>query len=260
MRVPAGSRSDIALLHPRGIQAPDESSPLPAQPRALPRPERCRCTSSRSATRRCSSAACASRLPFGIVLIRESSRAQPRLAALHRHAGARDGVDEIPEGRCVVPAPHHGNCYHIVCRGDERFRVTTSTAARPSTWSAISSSTRTSPSPGAGAGDGRPARRTAVRRVLPRRRRADGRLAARGTPGERTLMFDMSVLVSGQARLHGRARRPSTPRTITVPSLPNDPAALANVVASELNVQPSVSRSCSRRRPRWPVCSARPRS
>ena len=51
----------------------------------------------------------------------------------------------------------------------------------------------------------------------------------------------MSVLVKGQSQLQEGADPSSEkPRKIKVPSLPEDPVALANAVAAELNVQPEV--------------------
>jgi hypothetical protein len=54
------------------------------------------------------------------------------------------------------------------------------------------------------------------------------------------MMFDMSVLVKGQSQLQEGAEPDAKPRKIKVPSLPEDPVALANAVAAELNVQPEV--------------------
>ena len=61
------------------------------------------------------------------------------------------------------------------------------------------------------------------------------------TTGERTLMFDIAAL-SGQAGRTGAIAESEGEhgRAITVPMLPDEPESLANVVASELNVQPNV--------------------
>src|SRR5215208_6525370 len=63
-------------------------------------------------------------IPFGLVLVRDggrSGRGSPHsigtLARIQQ-------VNEVPEGQCAVPAPHRGNCYHIMARGEERFRIT----------------------------------------------------------------------------------------------------------------------------------------
>src|SRR5918999_5876293 len=63
------------------------------------------------------------RIPFGIVLVRENSRfgrGSPHQIGTFARVTQ---VEDVPEGRCVVPAPHRGNCYHIICHGEERFRV-----------------------------------------------------------------------------------------------------------------------------------------
>ena len=66
----------------------------------------------------------AEQIPFGLVLVRENSRlGRGTPHAIGTYAVVTK-VEEIPEGTCVVPAQHRGNCYHIICRGDERFRVT----------------------------------------------------------------------------------------------------------------------------------------
>jgi hypothetical protein len=51
------------------------------------------------------------------------------------------------------------------------------------------------------------------------------------------MIFDMGTLASGSATI---GREGDDRRRIVVPSLPSEPAALANVIAAELNVQPAV--------------------
>jgi hypothetical protein len=52
-------------------------------------------------------------------------------------------------------------------------------------------------------------------------------------------MVDMSSLVAGQAQIQsGEAPPQGGERTILVPSLPEDPTLLANVVAAELSLPP----------------------
>jgi hypothetical protein len=54
--------------------------------------------------------------------------------------------------------------------------------------------------------------------------------------GERTMMFDMATLEMNQARLRASGSDELS-RSLPVPMLPEDPRALANVIAAELNVQ-----------------------
>jgi Lon protease-like protein len=178
-------------------------------------------------------------IPFGLVLVRETSR-------LGRGAPHSIGtfaritqVEEVPEGRCAIPAPHNGNCFQIMCFGEARFRVTALDRAEAEYLVGEVEPYPDEPEPA-------PALAMVAGRVSALfDEYYRGLVALMGgwqresPPGGRTMMFDMSVLVNGQARLHGETTDGET-RTITVPSLPNDPAALSNVIGAELNVQPQV--------------------
>jgi Lon protease-like protein len=69
------------------------------------------------------------RQPFGIALIKEG-RAEPvpgARPAVPFSIGALaklERVEEMPEGRCPQRQPHEGNCYMVIVRGGERFRIT----------------------------------------------------------------------------------------------------------------------------------------
>jgi Lon protease-like protein len=182
-------------------------------------------------------------LPFGIVLVRETggraTRGTPYSVGTTAYVTS---VNEIPEGRCVIPAPHSGVCYHITCRGDERFRVTNLDRREHEylvgdieMWPDEESQA--------------PAMVMVAQRVAGLFDDYYRALVAlmggwqREAPdGERTLMFDMAALVAGQARLSGAetASEGDGPRSIVVPSLPEAPESLANIVASELNTPPEV--------------------
>ena len=183
------------------------------------------------------------RLPFGIVLVRESSRLGRGSPHSIGTLASVTQVNEIPEGRCVVPAPHRGNCYHIVCQGMDRFRVTALDRREADYLVAEIELYPDEPAP-------QPAMMMVAQRVASLFDEYYRHVVAltggwqrEVGPGERTLMVDMGSLVSGQARLQqgGEAQgEEARPRTIAVPSLPSDPAALANVVAAELTMEPRV--------------------
>ena len=178
------------------------------------------------------------RIPFGLVLIREGGR-------LGRGAPHDVGalayvtqVDEIPEGNCTVPAPHRGSCFHIVCRGGERFRVLDTDRREAEYLMADIELFPDEPAPP-------PALLMVSERVAALFDEYYRNVIAlmggwqrEAPPGQRTLLFDMYALMTSQLQQSeaGEGRL----RTVAVPSLPNDPVALANVVAVELNVQPSV--------------------
>ena len=187
------------------------------------------------------------RIPFGIVLIRDNGR-YGRSAPHSIGTFARVvQVDEVPEGRCVVPAPHRGNCFHITCRGEERFRVTALDRREADYLMGDVDLYPDEPAPDAAVA--MVAQRVSVlfdeyyRHIVA----LMGGWQREVPPGERTLMFDMTALVSGQASLSsGELPRTESgteepaPKMIPVPSLPANPYLLANVVASELNVEPNV--------------------
>src|SRR5262249_21490295 len=141
------------------------------------------------------------RIPFGIVLVRESSRfgrGSPHSVGTLAHVIQ---VDEVAEGRCVVPAPHSGNCYHIVCRGRDRFR-TTSMDRREHEY--LMGEVELMPDEEAPA----PSMAMVAGRVGGMFDEYYRELVAlmggwqRESPtGRPTLMFDMAALVAGQARL-----------------------------------------------------------
>jgi Lon protease-like protein len=175
------------------------------------------------------------RIPFGLVLIRENSRMGRGTPNSIGTFAIVTKVDEIPEGSCLVPAPHRGNCYHIICKGDERFRITALDRREAEYLVGDVDTFPDEPSPA-------PSLAMVAARVTDMFDEyyrsvialmgGWQRQAERGQP---TMMFDMTTLIGGQTRPSGDG-----PRTITVPMLPADPRALSHVVATELNVQPDV--------------------
>ncbi|HLF71012.1 MAG TPA: LON peptidase substrate-binding domain-containing protein [Dehalococcoidia bacterium] len=177
------------------------------------------------------------RIPFGIVLIRESAgrigRGSPHSVGTFARVIQ---IDEVPEGHCTVPAPHRGNCFHIVCRGDERFRVTNLDRREAEYLMADVDLFPDEPAPA-------PALMMVAQRVSQLFDDYYRNVIAlmggwqRETPeGERTLLFDMARLAQEQAAKADI----DDPRSLPVPALPTDPQALANVVAAEMNVTPQV--------------------
>jgi len=180
------------------------------------------------------------RMPFGIVLVREGGRMSRGPNSVGTLAQVTQ-VNEIPEGQCAVPAPHRGNCYHIVCRGSERFRVT-ALDRREAEY--LVGDVELFPDEAAPM----PAMLMVAQRVTSMfDEYYRGIIALMGgwqreaTHGERTLMFDIATL-SGQPGRPGAHTEVEGEggRTLAVPMLPEDPESLANVVAAELNVQPTV--------------------
>ena len=179
--------------------------------------------------------------PFGIVLIKDGGRMGRGLPHSIGTTARVLTVEEVPAGRCTVPAPHKDSCFHITCRGEERFRVA---AVDRREASYLVGDLEPYPDEAAPP----PAMLMVAQRVAALFDEYYREVVAlmggwqrEVMPGERTLMFDMATLVSGQSRLQSSATpNGETVRTIPVPSLPEDPAALANVIAAELNVTPSV--------------------
>ena len=174
-------------------------------------------------------------IPFGLVLMRENSRLGRGTPHAIGTFAVVTKVDEIPEGSCVVPAQHRGNCYHIVCHGDERFRVTALDRREAEYLVGDVDTYPDEPAPA-------PALAMVAQRVTAMFDDYYRHIIALmggwqrpASPGDSTLMFDVSALAGGQSRSPEEG-----PRTITVPALPSDPRALSHVVAMELNVQPNV--------------------
>jgi Lon protease-like protein len=176
-------------------------------------------------------------IPFGIVLIKDAGRfgrGTPHSIGTTARVMA---VEELEAGTCPMQAPHRGNCYHISVRGEQRFRVV-STDRREAEY--LIGELELYPDEAAP----EPALLMVGQRVAAlfddyyREVVAlTGGWQRSAQPGERTLMFDTASLAAGSA---GMGRGEDGPRTITVPSLPTDPAALSNVIAAELNVPPAV--------------------
>jgi Lon protease-like protein len=181
------------------------------------------------------------RMPFGIVLVRDGGRFGRGSPHSIGTLVLVTQINEVEEGQCAVPAPHRGNCYHIVCRGDRRFRVL-ALDRREAEY--LMGDIEIYPDEAAA----EPAMMMVSQRVSSLFDEYYRQVVAlmggwqrEARPGERTLMFDMPALATGQARIASSTGGEGGGRTILVPSLPEDPAALANVVASELNVlQPEV--------------------
>ena len=163
------------------------------------------------------------RIPFGIVLIRESgriSRGSPHSVGTFARVTQ---VDEIPEGQCTVPAPHRGSCYHIVCRGDERFRVTALDRREAEYLVADVELFPDEPAPP-------PALMMVAQRVSTLFDEYYRNVIAlmggwqrEAGPGEQTLLVDMTTLVAG-LNSRGEAEPEQAPdRTVAVPALPTDP-------------------------------------
>jgi hypothetical protein len=178
-------------------------------------------------------------IPFGVALIRDTGRfgrgSPHQVGTLARITQ----VDEIPEGRCAVPAPHHGSCFHINCRGEQRFRVTALDRREAEYMMAEVElfPDEAAPAPAMAMVSQRVAAlfdeyyRNVIALMGGWQREAE--------PGNRTLLFDMATLLSETAQ-QATKKEESNQRTVMVPALPQDPTALANVVAYELNVQTGV--------------------
>jgi Lon protease-like protein len=173
---------------------------------------------------------------FGIVLMRDPGRGRRGTPHSIGTFARVTQVDEVPEGRCIVPAPHRGNCYHIMCRGQERFRVTALDQREAEYLVGDVELYPDEPAPP-------PALMMVGERVASLfddyYRKLVGIMGGwqrEALPNERTLMLDVSTLVLSQAR--GTESDPATdkPRVVSVPALPDEPVALSYVVAAELNV------------------------
>lgn len=182
----------------------------------------------------------AEQAPFGIVLIRDSGRfgrGSPHGVGTLAHVTR---VEEVAEGSCPMPAPHRGNCYHIMCRGGERFRVSAIDRREADYLMADIELFPDEPAPA-------PAMMMVAQRVsslFDEYYRSIvslmGGWQRETPPGEQTLLFDIHTLVTSQQEMGIEAGEGRSARVIPVPCLPTEPAALSNVVAMELNVQPSV--------------------
>jgi Lon protease-like protein len=135
--------------------------------------------------------------------------------------------------------PHRDSCFHITTRGEDRFRITALDRREASYLVGDVEFMPDEPAP-------EPAMLMVGQRVSTLFDEYYREVVALMggwqrviNAGERTLMFDMATLEMNQARL--RASGIDDPsRSLPVPVLPEDPRALANVIASELNVQPDV--------------------
>jgi Lon protease-like protein len=176
--------------------------------------------------------------PFGVVLIKDGgrgSRGTPhQVGTLARVISSQ----EMEPGRCTIAMPHRDSCFHIVTRGEDRFRIT-SLDRREASY--LVGEIEIYPDESAP----EPAMLMVGQRVTSLFDEYYREVVAlmggwqRSTAnGERTMMFDMATLEMNQARL--RSAEGDASRSLPVPVLPEDPRALANVIASELNVQPDV--------------------
>ena len=179
-------------------------------------------------------------IPFGLVLVRETSRFGRGTPHSIGTFARVTQVQEIPEGSCPQPAPHNGNCYNIVCYGEGRFRVT---ALDRGEAEYLVGEVEPYPDEEAPL----PALAMVSQRVgglFDEYYRSIvalmGGWQREAPPGDRTMMFDMPLLLARQARLQSDPILGGPGRTIPVPSLPEDAAALSNAIARELNVEPQV--------------------
>lgn len=177
--------------------------------------------------------------PFGVVLIKDGgrgSRGTPHsIGTLARVTAS----EELEPGRCTVAMPHRDSCFHIMTRGEDRFRITSLDRRAASYLVGDVELYPDEPAP-------EPAMLMVAQRVSTLFDEYYREIVAlmggwqRMTQaGERTMMFDMATLEMNQARLRSTADENSS-RSLPVPMLPEDPRALANVIATELNVQPEV--------------------
>lgn len=178
-------------------------------------------------------------IPFGLVLVRESSRFGRGTPHSIGTFARVTQVQEVPEGSCPQPAPHSGNCYNIACYGEGRFRVTALDRGEAEylVGEVEPYPDEDVPLPALAM----VAQRTSAlfdeyyRGLIS----LMGGWQREAAPGDRTMMFDMSALVTGQSRLQGGLGSEAV-KTIPVPTLPEDPVALSNAIAAELNVPPEV--------------------
>ncbi len=163
--------------------------------------------------------------PFGIVLIKDGGRMGRGLPHSIGTTARVLTVEEVPAGRCTVPAPHKDSCFHITCRGEERFRVAAVDRREASYLVGDLEPYPDEPAPP-------PAMLMVAQRVSALFDEYYREVVAlmggwqkEVVPGERTMMFDMATLVSGQSRLQSTTSTSGeSVRTIPVPSLPEDPA------------------------------------
>ncbi len=174
------------------------------------------------------------RIPFGIVAVRDRSRSSRGTPHSVGTLAVVTKVEEMEEGRCPIPAPHRGNCYQIVCRGTERFRVT-SLDRREAEY--LMGDIELYPDEE----DPPPALAMVGQRVAmlfdEYYRQVIAIMGGWQRPteqGTRTLLLDVGALLASQARL--AESDDERPRAIPVPVLPEEPAIMSNVVAAELNV------------------------
>jgi Lon protease-like protein len=177
-------------------------------------------------------------IPFGIVLIKDGGRFGRGTPHQIGTTARVTAVEEVEAGSCPMPAPHKGSCYHISVRGEDRFRVNDINRREADYLMGELDPYADEPAP-------EPALLMVAQRVSALFDEYYREVVAltggwqrSALPGERTLIFDMGTIAVGSA---GMGREPEEgQRRIVVPSLPEEPAALANVIAAELNVQPAV--------------------
>jgi Lon protease-like protein len=178
--------------------------------------------------------------PFGVVLMKDGGRmgrGNPHsIGTLARITS----VEEVEAGRCTVAMPHRDNCYNISTRGEARFRITSVDRREASYLVGDIEMFPDEPAP-------EPALLMVAQRVSTLFDEYYREVVALmggwqrlATPGERTMMFDMTKLETGQYRIQSSESESDEPRLLPVPMLPEDPRALANVIATELQVQPDV--------------------
>jgi Lon protease-like protein len=174
-------------------------------------------------------------IPFGIVLIKDGGRFGRGTPHSIGTTARIIAVNEIESGMCPYrdQAPHRGNCYNIMVRGEERFRVT-SLDRREAEY--LVGDVEMYPDEAAP----EPALLMVAQRVATLfDEYYRGVVAMMGNwqrttePGERTRMFNLATLVTSSETLLG-----DEPRHIPVPTIPTEPVALANTIAAELSLQP----------------------
>jgi Lon protease-like protein len=174
-------------------------------------------------------------IPFGIVLIKDGGRFGRGTPHSIGTTARILKVEEVEAGACLwrSDAPHRGNCFNIMVRGEERFRVT-SLDRREAEY--LVGDVEMYPDEEAP----EPAMLMVAQRVATLfDEYYRGVVAMMGNwqrttePGEPTLMFNMA-----QLRLAAEPEDFNPPRHIPVPSIPTNPVALANVIAGEISIQP----------------------
>jgi len=183
-------------------------------------------------------------IPFGIVLIKDGGRFGRSTPHSVGTLARILSVEEMQPGPCQVCGaagpPGRDVYYHIACRGEDRFRITSLDRREAEYLVADVDLYPDEPAPP-------PALLMVGRRVSSLFDEYYREVVAlmggwqrSAQPGERTMMFDMATLRAGSARIGSETEGEERARTIVVPTLPEDPVQLANVIASELNVQPHV--------------------